>query len=99
MLNMPAKLMLEANSNDDAGQVSEPVASGSLAQMVEAFAVIHMATRQTRRADRLRSRRCPADVELQLAKADEELGVKGELIANYDRALETEISAQIMVLG
>jgi hypothetical protein len=33
------------------------------------------------------------------AKADEELGLKGELIANYDRALETEISAQIMVLG
>ncbi len=33
------------------------------------------------------------------AKADEELGLKGELIANYDRALETEISAKIMVLG
>jgi hypothetical protein len=33
------------------------------------------------------------------AKADEELGLKGELIANYDRALETDISAQIMVLG
>jgi hypothetical protein len=32
------------------------------------------------------------------AKADEELGLKGELIANYDRTLETEISAQIMVL-
>jgi hypothetical protein len=33
------------------------------------------------------------------AKADEELGLEGELIANYDCALETQISAQIMVLG
>jgi hypothetical protein len=32
-------------------------------------------------------------------RADGELGLKGALTSNYDRALETEISAQIMVLG
>ncbi|MES3152936.1 hypothetical protein [Sphingomonas faeni] len=32
-------------------------------------------------------------------RADEELGLKGALTSNYDRAMETEISAQIMVLG
>ncbi|EZP57268.1 hypothetical protein [Sphingomonas sp. RIT328] len=32
-------------------------------------------------------------------RADDELGLKGSLIANYDRALETEISARIMVRG
>ncbi|VVT08922.1 conserved hypothetical protein [Sphingomonas aurantiaca] len=32
-------------------------------------------------------------------RADAELGLKGKLTSNYDRALETEISAQIMVLG
>jgi hypothetical protein len=37
MLNMPAKLMREADKNDAAAQDNEPIASGSLAQMVEAF--------------------------------------------------------------
>ncbi len=32
-------------------------------------------------------------------KADDELGLKGALTSNYDRAMETEISASIMVLG
>ncbi|WP_082445194.1 hypothetical protein [Sphingomonas sp. Leaf28] len=32
-------------------------------------------------------------------RADNELGLKGALTSNYDRALETEISAKIMVLG
>jgi hypothetical protein len=32
-------------------------------------------------------------------RADDELGLKGALTSNYDRALKTEISAQIMVLG
>lgn len=32
-------------------------------------------------------------------RADDELGLKGALISNYDRALETEISARIMVRG
>ncbi len=32
-------------------------------------------------------------------RADAELGLKGALTSNYDRAMETEISAQIMVLG
>lgn len=32
-------------------------------------------------------------------RADDELGLKGALTSNYDRALETEISAKIMVLG
>jgi hypothetical protein len=32
-------------------------------------------------------------------RADAELGLGGALTSNYDRALETEISAQIMVLG
>ena len=32
-------------------------------------------------------------------RADAELELKGALTSNYDRALETEISAQIMVLG
>ncbi len=32
-------------------------------------------------------------------RADDELGLKGALTSNYDRAMETEISAQIMVLG
>jgi hypothetical protein len=32
-------------------------------------------------------------------RADNELGLKGALTSNYDRALETEISAQIMVIG
>ena len=32
-------------------------------------------------------------------RADDELGLRGALTSNYDRALETEISAQIMVLG
>ncbi len=32
-------------------------------------------------------------------RADAELGLKGALSSNYDRAMETEISAQIMVLG
>lgn len=31
--------------------------------------------------------------------ADDELGLKGALTSNYDRALETEISAQIMLIG
>ncbi len=32
-------------------------------------------------------------------RADSELGLKGALTSNYDRAMETEISASIMVLG
>jgi hypothetical protein len=32
-------------------------------------------------------------------KADDELGLKGALTSNYNRAMETEISASIMVLG
>jgi hypothetical protein len=32
-------------------------------------------------------------------RADDELGLKGALTSNYDRAMETEISASIMVLG
>ena len=32
-------------------------------------------------------------------RADRELGLKGALTSNYDRAMETEISAKIMVLG
>jgi hypothetical protein len=32
-------------------------------------------------------------------RADDELRLKGALTSNYDRALETEISAKIMVLG
>ena len=32
-------------------------------------------------------------------RADDELGLKGALTSNYDRALETDISVQIMVLG
>ena len=32
-------------------------------------------------------------------RADAELGLKGALTSNYDRAMDTEISAQIMVLG
>ncbi|MBC3942654.1 hypothetical protein [Sphingomonas albertensis] len=40
MLNMPAKLMREANGDDDAAQEHEPVASGSLVQMVEAFTAL-----------------------------------------------------------
>ena len=32
-------------------------------------------------------------------RADDELGLRGALTSNYDRALETEISAKIMVLG
>jgi hypothetical protein len=32
-------------------------------------------------------------------RADGELGLDGALTSNYDRAMETEISAQIMVLG
>lgn len=32
-------------------------------------------------------------------RADDELGLNGALTSNYDRAMETEISAQIMVLG
>lgn len=32
-------------------------------------------------------------------RTDNELGLKGALTSNYDRALETEISAKIMVLG
>ncbi|PTQ59732.1 chitinase class I [Sphingomonas aurantiaca] len=32
-------------------------------------------------------------------RADDELGLKGALTSNYDRALETDISAKIMVLG
>jgi hypothetical protein len=32
-------------------------------------------------------------------RADDELGLKGALTSNYDRALEIEISAQIMVIG
>lgn len=32
-------------------------------------------------------------------REDAELGLKGALVSNYDRAMETEISAQIMVLG
>ena len=32
-------------------------------------------------------------------RADDELGLKGALTSNYDRAMETEISAQIMALG
>ena len=32
-------------------------------------------------------------------RADDELGLRGALTSNYNRALETEISAKIMVLG
>ena len=32
-------------------------------------------------------------------RADDELGLQGALTSNYDRALETDISAKIMVLG
>jgi hypothetical protein len=40
MLNMPAKLMRETDENDDAAQDNEPIASGSLAQMVQAFTAL-----------------------------------------------------------
>jgi hypothetical protein len=40
MWNMPAKLLRESASVDESAPVDEPVASGSLAQMVEAFAAI-----------------------------------------------------------
>ena len=40
MLNMPAKLMREADENDDTAQYNEPIASGSLAQMVQAFTAL-----------------------------------------------------------
>ncbi|WP_332795685.1 hypothetical protein [Sphingomonas sp. LB3N6] len=40
MLNMPAKLVRETDDNDDDAQNSEPIASGSLAQMVQAFSAL-----------------------------------------------------------
>jgi hypothetical protein len=40
MLNMPAKLIRQADENDAAVQDDEPIASGSLAQMVEAFTAL-----------------------------------------------------------
>jgi hypothetical protein len=40
MWNMPAKLLRESASDGEATLEDEPVASGSLAQMVEAFAAI-----------------------------------------------------------